>query len=119
MQYFQQPDPKTATRILRLDEQTTDLAFRLDDLLRAHLPHYAVPHYWVPLSKIPSDANGKVHRLSVQNAISALSKDELVCYTVQRRDSCVVGQPLESEKEKILGMCPRIQTLYVCNNVHT
>ena len=99
-----QSDPKTAT-ILKLENQTTDLVLRLDDLLRAHLPSYTVPRYWVPLSKIPSDINHKLDRLSVRNTISALSKDELGHFTLGRRHTYFVGQPLESEKEKKLGVC--------------
>jgi len=103
-----QPGRETASRSPRLARQTTSLALRLEDLARAHLPHYAVPRYWVPLSKVPTDANGKLDRLAVRKAISALSKNELACFTVQRGHSCVVvGQPLESEREKILGMCFR------------
>ncbi|TAQ85239.1 hypothetical protein B7494_g6435 [Chlorociboria aeruginascens] len=72
-----QAGPEIATRILKLDKQTTDLASGLNDLVGAHLPQYVVPRYWVPLSRVPSDANGKIDRSSVRTAILALSKDEL------------------------------------------
>lgn len=100
-----QAGPEIATRILKLDKQTTDLASRLNDLVGAHLPQYAVPRYWVPLSRVPSDANGKIDRSSVRTAISALSKDELACFAVQRMHCFIVGHTLESKNEKVLGMC--------------
>ena len=87
------------------DLKTEDLISQLDNLARTHLPHYAVPRYWIPLSKIPSDENGKLDRRWVSNTISAFATEELARFAVQRPISHITGQLLESEKEKLLGNC--------------
>ena len=96
---------EAVSRVLLPDLQVKDLIFRLDNLAKTHIPHYAVPRYWIPLSKVPSDANGKLDRRWVRNTISALASEELAHFAVQQQISRIVGQPLESEKEKVLGTC--------------
>lgn len=91
--------------VLSTDLKTKDLIFELDNLARTHLPHYAISRYWISLFKISSNENGKLDRRWVSNIISAFATEELARFAVQRSISHITGQPLESEKEKILGTC--------------
>ena len=64
-----------------------------------------MPRYWIPLSSILFNMNGKLHRRRVYEIISVLAMEELALFTVQRPDTRPARRFLESEKEKILGTC--------------
>jgi acyl-coenzyme A synthetase/AMP-(fatty) acid ligase len=98
------PDLEIPSAILKPDKQTIDLTSRLDDLLRVHLPQYAVPRYWVPLSRVPSDTNSKMDRSSVRTTITAMSKGDLAYFAIQKRHFRGIGHTLESKNEKVIRL---------------
>ena len=46
--------------------------------LRALLPHYAIPRYWVQREELPLTASGKVDISSLQKVIEAMDADKLI-----------------------------------------
>lgn len=97
---------RNPSSVVRPYEEPSELVAQLHELAKGFLPSYAVPSYWVPLSSVPIDRNGKINRQRVRDVISALSLEELGKFTFEEKTD-KPGTPLEAEKEKIIGMCIR------------
>ncbi|KAF1836440.1 putative nonribosomal peptide synthase [Decorospora gaudefroyi] len=65
-----------AAMIIRRDSSDGDdwnsLVERLRLLLRSRIPNYMVPSFWIPISALPLNANGKVNMAAVRDMVQEL-----------------------------------------------
>ncbi|KAH5402212.1 hypothetical protein HBI32_167770 [Parastagonospora nodorum] len=70
------------TRILPLDPIKEDLV-ALQTSLSKVLPHYMLPNYFIPISRVPLTMNGKTDRRKLKELVSTLTREQLFEYGLQ------------------------------------
>lgn len=95
----------TVIEILDHNEQTRTISLRLEAYAKVHLPSYAVPRYWIPLTSPPLDQNSKLNRGLVRKLVSSLPERDILQYSVSGGHLKGLGTPLQSRIEKLLGKC--------------
>ncbi|KAI1538334.1 EntF Non-ribosomal peptide synthetase modules [Pyrenophora tritici-repentis] len=70
------------THILSLDPIKEDLV-ALQTSLSGALPHYMLPNYFIPISRVPLTTNGKTDRRKLKELVSSLTREQLLEYGLQ------------------------------------
>ncbi|CAA9964992.1 HC-toxin synthetase [Pyrenophora teres f. maculata] len=70
------------THVLPLDPIKEDLV-ALQTSLSGALPHYMLPNYFIPISRVPLTTNGKTDRRKLKELVSSLTREQLLEYGLQ------------------------------------
>ncbi|KAL6163153.1 NRPS [Exserohilum turcicum] len=74
--------PAGETRVLPLEPIKENLV-ALQASLSGALPHYMLPNYFIPISRVPLTMNGKTDRRKLKELVSSLTREQLLEYGLQ------------------------------------
>ena len=94
--------PSTDALILPMSEKITALGKDLKMKLTKALPGYMVPSLYFPISHMPWTASGKLDRVRLRKAVTALPQEELAPFRLASSSSRKKNQEPSTEMEKSL-----------------
>ena len=97
--------------LLPMSDQAQSTAKNLEGALNKTLPAYMVPAIYVPITKMPWTASGKLDRHRLKNIVSMLSRDEIMPYKLagfikKKAPASVMEKKLAEQWEKALKLAP-------------
>ena len=87
------------------DPLTPQLSTRIWDHLSSSLPRHMVPSLLIPLEAVPLSAAGKIDRRKLQSAAKTLTKEELIAYSIDKREK---SAPVTENEQKLCQLWARI-----------
>lgn len=94
--------------LIAKDPLTPEISTSVWDRLSSSLPHFMVPTLLIPLKAIPLAASGKMDRRKLQSAAEALTKEELIAYSTDKREKSV---PVTENEQKLCQLWARILSI--------
>ncbi|KAI0848990.1 lysergyl peptide synthetase 1 [Daldinia vernicosa] len=89
--------------------------FLLPFALRERIPSYMVPNIFLPVSRIPQDANGKVNRREITRSLMSLSQEDWQSYS--SAEKVAPATDLEHELQTIWGHVLNISPDFISDSV--
>ncbi|KAK2746937.1 NRPS [Myotisia sp. PD_48] len=95
--------------LLPMNDDIRSIAKALETGLSATIPSYMVPHLFIPVSKLPWSASGKLDRNRLRNMVQELSKESIKTYRLtgiagKRAISSDIESKLQTLWERVLGL---------------
>ena len=97
--------------LLPMSNHAQSIAKTLEGSLSGALPAYMIPTIYVPITKMPWTASGKLDRHRLRNLVSTLSRDEILPYKLadfvkKRAPSSEMEKKLAKQWENALKLAP-------------